>query len=154
MCDLYFVSLCYLFKKIRSKSLKALFFSMICHFSRSCEGMSFGSEVHGKDEILSRGIPVHWRSCVRNTLFCISAFKRTTPHFLVWAEYVVNFQNNTAVLLAVQFVMVKAAVKKKEEKKKNNTEHNKAQQQQKQCYYPVAVYTQPDCLWFICRKFQ
>lgn len=86
---------------------------MICHFSHSCERMNCGSEVHGKDEILSRGIPVHWRSCVRNTLFCVSGFKRTTPHFLVWAEYVVNFQNNTAVFLAVWFVMAKAAVKKK-----------------------------------------
>lgn len=115
---------------------------MICHFSHSCERMNCGSEVHGKDEILSRGIPVHWRSCVRNTLFCISGFKRTTPHFLVWAEYVVNFQNNTAVFLAVWFVMAKAAVKKKK----------KAQQQQKQCYHPVAVCTQPDCLWFTLQK--
>lgn len=64
-----------------------------------------------KDEILSRGIPVHWRSCVRNTLFCISGFKRTTPHFLVWAESAVNFQNNTDVFLAVQSVMAKSAVK-------------------------------------------
>lgn len=86
---------------------------MICHFSHSCERMNCGSEVHGKDEILSRGIPVHWRSCVRNTLFCISGFKRTTPHFLVWDEYVVHFQNNTAVFLAVWFVMAKAAVKNK-----------------------------------------
>lgn len=87
------------------------FFSTICHFPHSCERMSCGSEVHGKDEILSRGIPVHWRSCVRNTLFSISGFKRTAPHFLVWAESAVNFQNTTDVFLVVQFVMAKSAVK-------------------------------------------
>lgn len=93
------------------KISRRVFFSTICHFSHSCERMNCGSEVHSKDEILSRGIPVRWRSCVRNTLFCISGFKRTTPHFLVWAESAVNFQNNTDVFLAVQFVMAKSAVK-------------------------------------------
>lgn len=94
-----------------SQHLSLGFFSTTCHFSHSCERMNCGSEVHGKDEILSRGIPVHWRSCVRNTLFCISGFKRTTPHFLVWAVSAANFQNNTDVVLVVQFVMAKSAVK-------------------------------------------
>lgn len=95
---------------LRKSLIAGAFFSTICHFPHSCERVNCGSEVHGKDEILSRGIPVHWRSCVRNTLFSVSGFKRTTPHFLVWAESAVNFQNNTDVFLVVQLVMAKSAV--------------------------------------------
>lgn len=142
-CSIFCKSLLFISENMRKSLITRAYFSTICHFPHSCAKMNCGSEVHGKDEILSRGIPVHWRSCVRNTLFSISGFKRTTPHFLVWAESAVNFQNNTDVILVVQFVMAKSAVKTP-----------KAQQQQKQGYHPVAGCTQYVGLWFTCRKLQ